>query len=103
MDESGTIRVLDVGSKSLVVTLSGVLDASWADRLATEVERRGSRRVIVDLLDTIYVDDEVQSFLVSAAEHAPLTVVAETWLLHVFELTRRTRSLQLTASLAEAV
>jgi len=103
MEDGATMRVLDVASRSLVLTLSGVVDASYANRLADEVERRGRRSVVVDLLDATYVDSEVQSYLIGAAEKAPLTVVAGSWLLHVFELTRHTRSLRLSSSLSAAL
>jgi hypothetical protein len=103
MEEGAALRVHDVAARSRVLTLSGVVDASWADRLAGHVDLRGSRHIVVDLLDATYVDAAVQSFLVSAAERAPITVVAAPWLLHVFELTRRTRSLLLAASLAAAL
>jgi hypothetical protein len=103
VDEATTIRVLDVGSESVVLTLSGVVDATWAARLAKEVDLRGDRRVIVDLMDAIHVDADVQSFLIGAAERLPLTVVADAWLLHVFELQRPSRSLRLNGSLYDAV
>jgi anti-anti-sigma regulatory factor len=97
------IRVFEVAGRSLVITLSGVVDASCTGRLADEVGSSGNRHVVVDLRDATHVDGEVQSFLVSAAQRAPLTIVAEQWLLHVFELTRHTRSLRLATSLAAAL
>jgi anti-anti-sigma regulatory factor len=97
------MRVFDVAARSLVITLSGVVDASWTGRLAAQVESGGNRRVVVDLRDATHVDGEVQSFLVSAAQRAPLTIVGEQWLLHVFELTRHTPSLRLSTSLAAAL
>lgn len=103
MDEGATFRVHDVAARSLLVTFSGVVDSSCAVRLADQVGRRGNRRVVVDLIDATYVDADVQSFLISAAEDAPITVVANQWLLHVLELTRHSRSLQLATSLSEAV
>jgi hypothetical protein len=103
VDESATIRVLDVGSSSRVITLSGELDASWALRLAGEVESSGGLPVIVDLLNATDVDADVQTFLIGAAEKTPVTVVAEPRLLHVFELRRRSSALRLAPSLSEAV
>jgi len=103
MEEGTSIRVLDVASRALVLTLSGDVDASCVGRLADRVARRGNRRVVVDLLDATFVDAEVQSFLVSTAERAPITVVAQPWLLHVFELTRCTRSVLLAGSLSAAL
>ena len=103
MDADATIRVLEVGSKSVVLTFSGSVEASWVERLVAELERSGSRTVIVDLLATTFVDREIQSVLIRDAERAPLTVVAEPWLLHVFELTRLSRSLRLDGSLSDAV
>jgi hypothetical protein len=103
VDESTTIRVLHAGSNSVVVALSGVVDATCVPRLATEVDRRGDRRVIVDVVDATYVDADVQSFLIAAAEQFPLTVVADSWLLHVFELQRHSHSLRLNRSLYDAV
>jgi hypothetical protein len=103
MEEVTAIRVHHVAARSLVLTLSGVVDASCAGRLADQFARRGDRRVVVDLLDATFVDAEVQSFLVSTAERDAITVVAAPWLLHVFELTRHTRSLRLATSLAAAL
>jgi anti-anti-sigma regulatory factor len=97
------IRVFEVAGRSLVITLSGAVDASWTGQLAGQVESRGDRDVVVDLRDATYVDADVQSFLISAARRAPVTIVAEQWLLHVFELTRHTRSLRLATSLAAAL
>ena len=103
MDDSTSMRVLEVGSASLVVTLAGFVGASWAEALEAELGRSGRKRVIVDLLDATDVDGEVQSVLIRHAERSPLTVVAGPRLLHVFELTRRSRSLRLGRSLWEAV
>jgi hypothetical protein len=103
MHDAATLRVLDTGPASRVITLAGVVDGSWTGPLASEIDRRAGRRVIVDLLDATSIDPEVHSFLISAAESTPLTIVAEAWLLHVFELTRHSRALALGRSLAEAV
>src|SRR3954447_13704402 len=103
MEEVAAIRVHDVAAGFLLFTLSCVVAAPCAGRFADRVARRGNRRVVVDLLDATFVDAEVQSFLVSTAERAPITVVAQPWLLHVFELTRCTRSLLLAGSLSAAL
>jgi hypothetical protein len=103
MSDGATMRVLDVGASSLVLTFSGVVDASYAARLAAEMKRFGGRHIIVDLLDIVSVDDDVQSLLIDAAEHESLTVVAAPWLLHVFELSRRSNALRLDRSLSAAV
>src|SRR4051812_1096318 len=103
MEAGATMRVHDVAARSLLVTFSGVVDSSCACRLADQVGRRGDRRVVVDLIDATYVDADVQSFLISAAEHAPITVVANQWLLHILELTRDSRTLRLATSLSDEV
>src|SRR5690348_8958916 len=103
MGDTATIRVFEVGTESLVVTLSGSVEASWADRLRAKLDLAHRRRVIVDLLDATYVDRDVQAVLIHAAERSPLTVVAQPRLLHVFELTRISRALRLDRSLSDAV
>jgi anti-anti-sigma regulatory factor len=103
MNETASMRIFELGSGLRVITVAGDLGSEWAGRLCDRLAPDGGTQVIVDLLGARFVDAAVSESLVAAAEEAPFTLVAEPRLLHVFELTRRSRALSLSGSLAEAV
>jgi hypothetical protein len=103
MEDTATIRVLDVGSHTMVLSLSGQVDESWVPRIASELGLGDDRSVVVDLLAATYVDGNVLSLLIDSADRMPLTVVADSSVLHVLELTRPSPALGLNTSLSAAV
>jgi hypothetical protein len=96
------IRRLEVGGKTLVLTLDGDLDLWTRYALESALATRGKRTVIVDLLAARNVERGVQDTILAAAATGDVVVVADTRLLHVFEL-RTTAPLGLETSLAAAV
>jgi hypothetical protein len=97
-----TVRILELGTSTFVVTLAGDLDPTAGALLAAAIARTSGRALIVDLLSARNVDGPVQDVILASARGTRVTVVADAQLLQVFEL-RATALLGLATSLADAV
>ena len=106
------ITTAQIGSSAYVLSVTGELDVSNADRLDSECARvvgRGGTRLVVDLVGVSFMDSAALGILTKAAKRIRsnggecVVVADDPRIRRVFEITGLDRLFRIEPSLAEAI
>ena len=98
-----TMRTLEVGDSTYVLTLAGELDLAGVPEIDTELQRIGGGQVIVDLLDITFIDAAGLGAIARAAQCGELTIVADARTAQLLASTGIAGRVHVATSLASAV